>query len=109
MLDFSVLENEMEEISIRIEHKNIPLATSNIFVDQMSSEEIICAVARFEHELPITSGDDMLTVTKSSNSVRDQETIYVITSSLEKTELISAIERTLTGLRLGGRIFELPN
>jgi len=98
----------MTRISIRIEHKNLPLAASNILVEQMSPEEIRGAVASFEHMLPILAGDDTLTVSMAS-SVRDRETIYFISSSLEKKALISEIERTLSSLKLGGHILESVN
>lgn len=98
----------MTRIGIRIEHKNLPLAASNILVDQMSPEEIRSAVASFEHVLPTLAGDDTLTVSKSVSAI-DRETIYIISSSLEKEALISEIKRTLSGLKLGGHIFETVN
>lgn len=96
----------MTRIGISIEHKNLPLTESNIFVDKMSPEEIIGAVARFEHELPMLLNDDTLTVTKPTKSVHDRETIYFISSSLGKAAVILAIERTLTALKLGGYILK---
>jgi len=47
--EVQIMEDEMTRISIRIEHKNLPLAASNILVEQMSPEEIRGAVASFEH------------------------------------------------------------
>ena len=98
----------MTRIALRIEHKNLPVTTSNFNIEQMSSEEIRGAVASFEHVLPMLAGDDTLTVAKSV-SVIDRETIYIIYSSLERKALISEIERTLSSLKLEGHILESVN
>jgi uncharacterized protein YaaN involved in tellurite resistance len=100
-----IMGNKMTRIAIRIEHKNLPLTASNIFADQMTREEITCAVARFEHVLFTLAGDDTLTVSKSVPAT-DQETIYFISSSLERTALISEVERSLSSLKLGGNVVE---
>lgn len=97
----------MTRIALRIEHKHLPAAV-DFNVEPTSSEEINGAVASFEHVLSTLAGDDTLIVTKTGFVV-DQETIYFISSSLDKAALILAIERTLTALKLGGYILELTD
>lgn len=92
----------MTRTTLHIKHKNLPVTSPN--QEQMSSDEIIGAVASFEHVLPMLVGDDTLTIAKSSTVADRDETIYIISSSLEKVPLISEIERTLSGLKLGGHI-----
>jgi hypothetical protein len=96
----------MTRIAIRIEHKNLPLTRSNILDAQMSSEGIRDAAERFQHELSVIAGDDTLTVVKSAKSIIDRETIYFISSSLGRSALVAAIEKTMSGLKLGGSILE---
>lgn len=96
----------MTRIAIRIEHKNLPLTRSTILDAQMSPEEIRDAVERFQNELSVIAGDDTLTVVQSPKSVIDRETIYFISSSLERAVLVAAIEKTMSGLKLGGSILE---
>jgi len=98
----------MTNISVRIEHKNLPLSASSLN-NQMTPNEIIYAVSRFKDELPVYVDDDSLTVSKVSKPIKDEdgvETIYFISSSLEREELVSAIERALSSLKLGGHILE---
>ncbi len=94
----------MTKIRIRIEHKNLPKTRGNILDNQLSPEEIKDAVERFPHEIFVNSGDNMLTVSKSKSGV-DGETVYCISSSLKRADLIAAIEKVMSGLKLGGSIF----
>ena len=96
----------MTKIAIRVDHQNLPKTRTNILDDQMSSDEIRDAVERFEDELSVIAGDETLTVTRSSKSVIDRETIYFISSALDRGSLVAAIERTLAGLKLGGAILD---
>jgi hypothetical protein len=101
-------EDKVTKLAIQIEHRNLPKTKGNIFDAQMSAEEIEDAVGRFGHELSVVAGDSTLKVAKMK-FVKGKETVYVITSSLERDALVRAVERTLSGLKLGGTLLlDLP-
>ncbi len=95
----------MTRIVIRLEHKNLPRDRENILDHQLSEDEILNAVARFKEELSLISGDKTLIVSEAK-SVKSRETIYMVSSALERADLIQAIEKTLRQLNIGGSILE---
>ena len=98
----------MTRICIRIEHKNLPLGKGNFLDNQLSPEEIEEAVNSFEQVLSTISSDNTLTVAKQKYVI-GRETIYIISSSLQRADLIAEIEKVMSGLKLGGFILKSTN